>query len=89
MSEDAAAKQARELLPCECDGFLFVDGISQESHTVMCPAYYRPALAAALEQAAERQRAKDAEIARGIVCKPENKTWPDHIAAVIAQDVKP
>jgi len=26
-------------MECDCDGFLFVDGVAQESHTVLCPAY--------------------------------------------------
>ena len=54
---DKHDEQAKELLPCDCDGFMYVGSEAVESHTVICAAYYRPAVAAAL-------REKDAEIER-------------------------
>jgi len=77
MSDDAD-KRAQALLPCQCDGFLFVDGIKQESHTVVCPAYYRPAVAAALrekdtELKAARLHYKVAEHEAEVFCRERDE----------------
>ena len=47
---DKHDEQAKELLPCDCDGFMYVGSEAVESHTVICAAYYRPAVAAALRE---------------------------------------
>ena len=48
---DKFDQQAEALLPCECDGFLYVDGVAMKAHTILCPAYYRLIVAAALKEA--------------------------------------
>ena len=48
---DKFDEQAEALLPCECDGFLYVDGVAMKAHTILCPAYYRLIVAAALKEA--------------------------------------
>ena len=47
---DKFDQQAEALLPCECDGFLYVDGVAMKAHTVCCPAYYRHAVAGVLRE---------------------------------------
>jgi hypothetical protein len=75
---DDADKKAQELLPCECDGFLFADGVKQKSHTVECPAYYRLAVAAALQEKdtelqAARLHYKVAEHEAEVFCKQRDE----------------
>ena len=57
---DKFDEQAEALLPCECDGFLYVDGVAMKAHTILCPAYYRLIVAAALR--ANGQRLQETEL---------------------------
>ena len=54
MMADKFDHQALELLPCECDGFLYVDGVAMKAHTVCCPAYYRHAVAGVLRESGDK-----------------------------------
>jgi len=52
IGEDDADKKAAELLPCRCSLRTSSDQTIDREHIRSCPAYYRPAVAAALREAA-------------------------------------
>lgn len=48
--QDAAAKEAAELLPCGDNAFNRTCNVGMMEHSHLCPAFYRPAVAEALRK---------------------------------------